>query len=201
MIPIPDRMAHLPRWHGLPVPTIASWEGDYPEAAWTWRHDEHVDRVAWFPPDDTQGVGKPVLGRMHPPRQRRSAVLLRCQVCDAQLEAGKAWLVMAPHAGLETITVEGRQGKALVVHEPWLCAPCVSYAIRVCPGLVGRTRVDELMLHRPRTHLNIMSTAYMDGPRAEEAKRVQPALWVKIAVSDGLTLDPDEFLASEAATE
>lgn len=199
MIPVPDHLAHLPTWHGLPIPNIAAWEGDYPETAgWTWRHDPHVQRMAWFPPDDTQGVGKPVLGRMHPGRQRRSAMTLRCQVCDTQLETGQGWLVIAPNATLQTVTVEGREGKALVVHEPWLCPLCVRYSIQVCPGLVGRRRVDQLMLHRPRTYLNIMSTAYMDGPRAEEAKRVLPALWVKIAVSDGLTLDPDEYLASEA---
>lgn len=192
MIPIPEHLAHLPVWHGLPIPTIASWSSEYPEQEWRWRYDHHVQRQAWFSIGEA-GVGTPVLGRMNPQRQRRSASTLRCQVCDAALEAGRAWLAVGPGTR-ETVTVEGRVGTANVVYEPWLCAPCARYAVAVCPGLVGRRRTESLVLHRPRTHLLIMSTAYMDGPLAEEAKKVLPALWVKIAVSDGLTLQPNEFL-------
>lgn len=194
-VPIPQHLADLPTWHDLPVPTISCWAGELPETTWSWRHDEHVDRQAWFTPDWTAGDGDAVIGRQNPQRQRRSAMLYRCQVCDAEIPERRAWLVVSARATLQPVTVDGRRGKSLVVTEPWLCHPCAAFSISVCPGLIGRRRTDDLVMHRPNHWLNIMSTAYMDGPLAEEAKIVQPALWVKIAVGDGLTLAADDFLA------
>lgn len=193
---VPRHLEHLHTWRGLPVPTVALWSSELPDSAWLWRWDPNVDREGLFTPG-APGAGDAILGRMHPGRQRRSAIAVRCQVCDAQLEPGvDAWVVVSQASTLRQVTIDGRDGTATVVIEPWVCPLCLRFALAVCPGLLRRQREDDLVVHRPHTFLPIMATAALsEGPLAEESARVQPALWVKIAVSDGVTLAADEFLA------
>jgi hypothetical protein len=81
---------------------------------------------------------------MEPRRQRRSAMGVRCQVCDRQLEAiadqpdpraGVHWLADL----MQVRELDDRRPGALVL-EPWVCGECLAYALQVCPGLNGSRR-------------------------------------------------------------
>jgi hypothetical protein len=54
----------------------------------------------------------------------------RCQVCDRDLRSSK-YRFMAGGPMLSWFT------------EPWVCGPCLTFAVQVCPGLIRAQRHDE----------------------------------------------------------
>lgn len=143
---MPNRVSTLPRSAGgLPIPYVASWEGE----------DEYVIRPcrwslgkpAVFPARELVGVTRPVFGIMDPARQREVVADVRCQVCHFKLPAIDVdrvddqpfnWLVDLTH---EPRTMRGHR----LVLEPWVCDECLPYALQVCPGLLGRGRLRYVL--------------------------------------------------------
>lgn len=130
---IPDHLTHLPRDHrGFPVPHVAAWSTErWAEV----RHDPLVgNRPAIFTAGKP-GTGRPILGALNEPRQRRSCVKRRCQVCDAPLGKGLG-VVLA--VSVEKIDVAGHTVAA--TPEPPCCIPCARWSIEHCPGMADFAR-------------------------------------------------------------
>lgn len=144
---MPARIAALPKSKGgLPVPYVASWEG---EEEMMIRADPLLfGQRAVFPKHGSKvGKTRPVFGIMEPSRQRECLMLFRCQVCHAKLapiedlvypESEPLWLIDMLH---EPDTMKGHN----LALEPWVCDECLVYALQVCPGMVkGIAPVVEL---------------------------------------------------------
>lgn len=136
-VEVPKRMLKLRRdERGYPVPVVAEWSSE--------------QELQLPPPVDPQfgaiavtrgepGVGTAMLGNMEPTRQRHAMLATRCQVCDRDLRSSK-FRFMAGGPMLDWFT------------EPWVCGPCMAFAVRVCPGLIRATRHTlPLVIHRVRS--------------------------------------------------
>ena len=123
-------MEHLARTeHGLPVPYIASWSSEVWGIA---RFDPLVGRMALFT-KGRQGRGRPVLGVVNEPRQRRCMIERRCQVCSGRMH----WF--APGAVVPIIspgTVEIGGKPHVSVTEPPTCGSCWDWVKDHCPGVL-----------------------------------------------------------------
>jgi len=120
---VPAHLSHLPFLGGLPVPRVVA--------------DHRVGRIALAPSTwdgfDLMTVwegesGGPDFGKYDEEKQRRCVVEQWCHVCGA----GGDLMVCVPRTP-KLITLNGVQ--MAVVHQPWVCGPCLAYAIRVCPPL------------------------------------------------------------------
>lgn len=94
--------------------------------------DRDARGVLWQRSSVRPQVGRPEFGRVHPLRQRRAMLRLRCQVCSSpadQTDDGVLWL-------LRDYRDDWRgwpEGMASV--EPPVCVPCVAVALKLCPAL------------------------------------------------------------------
>lgn len=138
------------------VPYIAQWSGEAPierRAILASIHGIAYDKetsadrdargVLWSRNTTAQGVGQPILGSVHPQRQRVVMEVLLCQVCGGladQDERGTLWLLEDRRGDWE-----GWPEDLLTAHPP-VCRPCAQVAVRACPNLRGRyvaVRVGE----------------------------------------------------------
>lgn len=132
-------------YRGAVVPYITAWseEHDLPariiERPWRgigYADESFVDRdergVLWRRVASRPGVGRPVFGEIHTPRQRRAMRKLLCQVCSGpadRSDAGTLWL-LKDHRDDWPGWPNG-----MGVTEPAVCLPCARAAVRLCPAL------------------------------------------------------------------
>jgi hypothetical protein len=86
--------------------------------------------VLWTTMATRIGSGRPLFATMHPVRQRRTMLRLRCQVCAGpadRTEDGCLWL--RPGGGDAGWSV----GRDTIF--PPLCRPCARVSVRACPAL------------------------------------------------------------------
>lgn len=80
------------------------------------------------------------LGTMNEERQRVAVLEFRCQVCATQLPPEGPWWHVAGPVPLND---------QVPFREPAVCEPCLGYALRVCPGLVGgHRRTGDVTVYR-----------------------------------------------------
>lgn len=141
---MPKAIAKLPRTDkGLPVPWVASWTSET---------TEHVEvdplanhQLAIFTIGGV-GQGEPILGEMNPVRQRQSAALRLCQVCGVEIARSGGYIVTWPGQEVDT----GRARLPLIL-EPWCCGSCLTFALKVCPGIARIARRDDIRIVHPQT--------------------------------------------------
>lgn len=118
----------------LRVPHVASWTSESEDVV-------RMCQLARAEAMDTtgrQGRGDVRWGELHPQRQRRAMYLVRCQVCDIELDLRTARLIVWEG-------VQRDQHGRMAVMEPWLCEPCCQYALAVCPGIKRQVGVRVLV--------------------------------------------------------
>jgi hypothetical protein len=128
-VPMPRGIRRLKRGpNGMPVPWIAAWSS------------ERENRITRCPmvgmavfTKGRQGEGRPVFGEMHPARQRQAVIRGLCQTCGERLPDRGPLLLAVVDAHVRDVTGQG--GRVLVI-EPFACRDCLSYSVKVCPGLV-----------------------------------------------------------------
>lgn len=155
-IAMPDTVASRPTSPGgLPVPYVAQWSS---ERTLKSARDPLLTRLGVTAPaaysTGELGQGQPDFGVMEPSRQREVALLVRCQVCRAQLLPGRRYEPAENHpvwlADLRSPSAAGdvafggsaiRIGRRLrpLIFEPWICELCLAYALQVCPGMLSRS--------------------------------------------------------------
>jgi hypothetical protein len=88
--------------------------------------------VLWYRTPFHLGQGRPVFGKVHPVRQRRTMQRLLCQVCAGPAnctEDGALWL-LKDHREDWPSWPDG-----MGVTEPPVCVSCVGLSLRLCPAL------------------------------------------------------------------
>jgi len=178
---IPDFLSHLRvDDHGRPVPYINRWGQQRSELV-SIQHDPWVHMPGVFYDDARETV--PDFKAQNMGRQREIVARGLCQVCARQVPWSRRFLVISTMS-VEEITLHGR--RVAVVMEPWLDERCADFALTKCPGLIRKRRSDDLQLVqvRQRDATLIVSTGYVDGPLEDESRRVQPAMWCKVALSN-----------------
>lgn len=179
---IPDHLAHLDRWRGLPVPYINRRAVGEQEADWHIRYDRHIGQIAAYMAD--QPDAPPDFTHQCIQRQREVVQLGLCQVCARALEWPDRRLVVSS-VSVETVQVAGRT--AAVVTEPWLCPDCARFSVGTCPALIRRHRDEDLHvlgLAGPASYRIVLSHGWIEG-RYEAATRAHPvAMWAKILLLD-----------------
>jgi hypothetical protein len=177
-VKLPDHLAHLPLWRGLPVPYINRWGTVEPESGWTIRYDRNVREIAVYLAD--QPGGPPDFTRQCVQRQRECVLLGLCQVCKRALDWPDRRLVVSS-VSVRTVEVEGHQ--VPVVTEPWLCPDCAEFATATCPALIRRGRDEDLHMvevAKPEDCRLVLSRGWIEG-RYEASTRANPvAMWAKI---------------------
>ncbi|GAA2718531.1 MULTISPECIES: hypothetical protein [Streptomyces] len=125
-----------------PVPYITAWSAEQPIRAAiianprkpgiAYLHETPHDRdtfgVLWGTYGIGRGKGRPLLGTVHPQRQRRAMGSLLCQVCAGpadRIEQGVLWLLDGD--------VPEREGE--ITPHPPVCLHCALLAVRFCPEL------------------------------------------------------------------
>lgn len=143
---VPRRIALLPTTRtGLPVPYVARWSSEQEE---TLAPEPRAEGLLALFSKGGIGQGEPVLGEMDTARQRECMYDLRCQVCHRQLSMQHAYL--ASWRSQEVRIGIGGPRLPLIM-EPWACFPCLSFALRACPGIAGIRRTDpDFQVIRPR---------------------------------------------------
>ncbi len=94
--------------------------------------DRDRNGILWCRTASNPGVGQPVFGRVHPDRQRRAMLRLRCQVCAGPADKtndGMLWLLQ-DHRG-DWPGWPNTMG----VTEPPICRACVRTSTDRCPAL------------------------------------------------------------------
>lgn len=134
-VPMPSSMANCLRsTAGLPVPYVAAWSSEVKLIVRTEPPMPGTHAVPLLFHDGERGVGTPVFGEMAPCRQREVMTGSRCQVCNHYCGWGKKTLVEMAGGQM----AGAGWGPAPLIMEPWVCASCLTYALKVCPGLVGK---------------------------------------------------------------
>jgi hypothetical protein len=137
---------------GRPVPYIAAWTPEHValprlrvvSGALAMQGQRRVAGVLWKPWRAKPGVGEPLFGDVHGPRQRECMLHKRCQVCRRKVvrnELGWPWL-LEDHTG-----VPGWPEREVTAHPP-TCEACqVVSAVQCTPnrGLFASVRVREVL--------------------------------------------------------
>lgn len=205
MRPIPEHMKHLlvDEHHGYPVPYVAEWSS---EQDMILPPPEHPFFGAICTTKGGPGQGTPILGAMHPGRQRECMQFRRCQVCHTDLD-GDMW--MAGGAKLKWFT------------EPPCCLDCMRFAVQVCPGLVrgSRHRIPghRLRVRRvknyaiaqsrvgviPRHDINVVSISEQFGGISGASSFRVPIDWYAVGKPSmlyffmGSPIAPEEFIVED----
>lgn len=179
----PEFLSHLRTDdRGRPVPYINLW-GVEDVARMSIRHDVHIDMPAVFLDDSDQAI--PDFFRQNMQRQRECMAMGLCQVCGRFVNWPDRLLVVS-RISTQPIVLNGEV--VTVFTEPWLDVNCADFALRKCPGLIRRKTAKDLSLvavTSPDQCQLTISTGWLDGPLEVESKRVQPAMWAKVALTGG----------------
>jgi hypothetical protein len=168
------------------VPYINQWGAEDDPGRWRIAHDRHVNGPALFFDDDLDG--EPDFTRQNMARQRECMVEGMCQVCAHGVPWSRRWLIVAD---ITTNNISALGQDIAVIHEPWLCERCAGFAVEHCPALIRRRRTERLLLvpvPRAGDVRLFVSKGFVDPPApcAEESRRLQPAMWVKVALPNVL---------------
>jgi hypothetical protein len=177
-VKLPEHLAHLLRWRGLPVPYVNRWGADERESDWGIRFDRNVGEIAAYMAD--QAGGPADFRHQAIQRQRECVWLGMCQVCKRVLDWPDRRLVVSS-VSVQTVEVEGH--RVPVITEPWLCPDCAEFATAVCPALIRRGRDEDLHvveLGGPADCRIVLSRGWIEG-RYEAASRArQVVMWAKV---------------------
>lgn len=181
-IAIPDFLSHLRTdRRGLPVPYVNRWGAESVDRLEI-RFDPHVGQIALF--DNDQDELEPDFTAQNMQRQREVMALGLCQVCRRHIPWSRRFVVVSSMSA-EEILLHGR--RVVVVTEPWLDERCARFAIEKCPGLIRRTRGDDLELVRVRRQRDaqlVVSRGWAEGHLEGESREVMPAMWAKLLLSN-----------------
>lgn len=164
MTPIPPHLAHLPRSGNLPVPHVVARHkiGRSALALSTW---EGFDLMTVWEGES----GPPDFGKYDDERLRQSMVHGVCHLCWTK---PKYPLVCVPREP-QRREVDGKPATLLV--QPWVCAPCLGYAVQTCPPLMMAIERGNGLVFSIRT-FRLVSTLWQrandDDPVAPEGARV-----------------------------
>ncbi len=179
---VPEWLQHLRTdRRGLPVPYVNRWGLVDDPALLSIEYDMHVRGPGVF--YDDRAETEPDFTRQHVARQRECMSAGLCQVCAHPVPWSRRFLVVAG-LSVERIHLAGRE--VAVVTEPWLCERCAHFATSTCPALIRRTRDEDLTLipiTSKRDVQMIASRGWVEGPLEEHSREVQPAMWVKLALT------------------
>jgi hypothetical protein len=217
-VPMPSGVARLPRTPGgLPVPYVASWSSEQGKPSL--RPEPRLERIGFDGPatyyGGAVGVGRPVLGEMQPERQREVTLEQLCQVCHGPahprairkqeppfdhplLLADIRIASSAPDAvGAlgDSLLVDGKPRP--LIFEPWVCPPCLRYALLVCPGLIRRSGAphDGERFFRPLRVLRVRDARPVAvTARLDDLGGAIAVAYVKLAVLACQPQTPEEFL-------
>lgn len=200
---IPDWLSHLRiDERGRPVPYVNRW-GPESTARLAIRHDPWCGMPGLF--DDDQDEAVPDFKAQNMGRQREVVARGLCQVCARPVPWSRRFLVVSS-ISVEWVRVEALGRTVPVVTEPWLDERCAEFAMAKCPGLIRRDRDDDLRLvavNRQRDAMLIVSSGWTQGHLEEKSRRVLPAMWAKIALTNlhirrSLSLRPPGSLSSRS---
>jgi hypothetical protein len=200
-VAMPARVAALPRTPGgIPITYTVAWTSERdvqlrPDPLLTrLGYGEHLAIFAGGAPGD----GAPKLAVTETSRQRRAALLGLCQVCGHPIpEPSKRrprWLADLRKNG-QTIRLDGRMLPLII--DTWTCAPCMAYALQVCPGLIRHRAEAPLHLLAVRAYRLVATLERPDSIPASELPGGAIGL-VKIAPTDFDVLAADDFPTSTA---
>lgn len=220
-IPEPDSLRDVLRTPGgMPVPWAAAWSSE--DGGVLVKPDPIVARAfpacakvpCLFEANGHPGEGTAKLAVISPTRQRESAVLLRCQVCRAEVGVGNPpwnpplWLADLRSSqnsdpklghdrhGRQTINIGGRP--CPLVYEPWLCSDCLVYSLRACNGLRSMRRHQSLSVWSVRSASFVETRESLKvEPRSGTAPSSGVLTYVKIAVTDGSEIHPAAILRTD----
>jgi hypothetical protein len=177
---VPAFLSHLRRdRRGLPVPFINRWGAESTDRL-SIEHDPNVGQLAIFDYDNHEP--EPDFLHQNMQRQRKCMTLGWCQVCARPMPWSRRFLVVSSMS-VEQVQVAGRP--VAVVTEPWLDERCAEFALRICPGLIRRRTAHGLTLvpvTSKREVQLVVSNGWVEGHLEEESKRIQPAMWAKVAL-------------------
>ncbi len=199
-VPMPRGVAALPRTTGgVPITYTVAWSSETTPKA---HHDplltaRGMTMAALFH-SGAQGVGRPKLAVSDVARTRRVVLAGLCQACGQKLpgrskppwQQHPRWLCDLRNQG-QTIRI-GLRTLPLIV-DGWTCEPCLTYALRVCPGLVTKAAAggdDGLRLLRVCAAEFVVTVEQVEG-------LADPVVgWVKLAPTAYDVVTPDEFMAA-----
>jgi hypothetical protein len=213
-VPMPRGVAALPRTKGgIPITFTVAWSSETGPVAREGPAAARAGRPPVCRRSSTagrQGHGMPKLAVSDVARTRAVVLNGLCQACGRRLP-GRArppwrqhprWLCDLRNRGQE-IRIGFRTVPLIV--DGWTCAPCLTYALRVCPGLVLK-RVAQgdarLRLLRVRDCEFVATLSQLEGDPAwlRDAGLDRPVVeWVKIAPPAFDVVTPEEFLAEHGA--
>lgn len=180
---IPVFLAHLRTDDkGRPVPYINRWG---PEDIRRLRIDDdpNINKQPAFFDDDGYELAPDFLAQ-NMQRQRECMTVGLCQVCGRPVPWSRRFLVISSMS-VDQIDVQGQA--AVAVTEPWLDERCATFATKVCPGLIRRTKADDLQLVEvtsKRQCVLTVSHGWIEGPLEQRSKLIQPAMWAKVILLD-----------------
>jgi hypothetical protein len=176
---IPEHLAHLPQWRGLPVPYINRLgTAEERDCDWGIRYDRHLGEIAAVLADEPGGA--PDFRHQCIQRQRECVLLGLCQVCKRALDWPDRRLVVSS-VSVQAVDVEGRS--VPVVTEPWLCPDCAEFASTTCPALIRRGHDEDLHvieMSSPADCRIVLSRGWIEGRYETATKASSVAMWAKI---------------------
>jgi hypothetical protein len=140
----PRPVAELPRVGDMPVVWITSYENgpDHEPVYTDYTNDEPVMACTCV-----HGVGRAVIGRQCPVRQRRSVLERRCSVCGKKINPGSPMICIGVHPREVLLgTTPGHTIKQdmLVSNEGPAHPACAVYSMLTCPHITYR--LDEVIM-------------------------------------------------------
>lgn len=185
---MPPQIAALPRSDGgLPVPFVAQWSSE--EEMYLRREPLAEGKVAAFT-KGSRGEGQPVFGVMDVERQRLCVMKCRCQVCGGSARER----LLADGQGLGQSTVYDGAPRRMLL-EPWVCASCLAYALRVCPGLIRLRHGARLHVLQVERALPVAVLTRLGGNLAGR----EAIGYIKILVERAARSPADEWLAAQSS--
>lgn len=186
MIQIPVHLQGAHRQSGLPVAHVAAIaRGRGGLAPSTWKGAEL--ETIWIPDTDCTVFD---FGRYDPVRLRQCVLERRCHVCWSPANATMICMSdrVKPADGPQML-IDG--ASVPVVVQPWVCAPCLSFALQHCPPLraaIASSRGLVAYVHKHRHMYNYWRREAPDDPVPPEGARVLSLITTAITDAKFFTL-------------
>lgn len=164
-VPLPNQVARLPKIGDMPVPYTTMYVNHDPDLPGDPTYTGYDDTGSRIEKCRCQfGIGRPLLGKPCPDRQRKAMLERRCVTCGREISL-KTELVFI--------------GAAVHEHHPEVCysieppahPDCAAYSTLVCPRLIAKA--DKVVIARTRAYELAQMVASL-GPNGQLEHRLAP---------------------------
>jgi hypothetical protein len=125
-VPMPSAVAKLPRVGNMPVPWITEYEVDGQDPKW---NNMRAPGGPVLGCNCTHGVGKAIIGKQCPIRQRLGMVHRRCNVCGRHIDGAAIFV------GISASATTSDSALVPISMETPTHPRCAAYSALVCPAI------------------------------------------------------------------